>query len=103
VALETDGTNCFYQSYLFNKFNIPVEAGVIVTNDKDFGVSLARLPTIASRAGSLGAAVPSAECVKLALERGGRVICVSVPDELSMKAALSYAGGSPSSSSDESS
>jgi L-serine/L-threonine ammonia-lyase len=95
VALETDGSNVFYQSYLLNKINIPVESEVSVVLDIEHNISLAKLPRIASRAGSLGATSPSAQCVKMALQRSGPVTCVSVPDELSMIAALSFASRSP--------
>jgi len=100
VALETLGSNCFHHSILLNgeRFSSRDESlppGVDVVFDETNAVKLARFNTFTSKAsGSLGAAQPAARVVKMALERQGRVICVSVPDELSMQTLVSFTGTS---------
>ena len=100
VALETIGSNCFYHSILLNgrRFNNNDESlppGVEVVFDETNAVRLAHFNTFTSKAsGSLGAAQPAAQVVKMALERQGRVTCVSVPDELSMQTLVSFTGTS---------
>jgi L-serine/L-threonine ammonia-lyase len=67
--------------------------GVTAVHDEVHDVKLAHFSAFSSKAsGSLGASLPAAGVVKRALERAGRVICVSVPDELSMQAASLFAG-----------
>ncbi|KAJ7905260.1 tryptophan synthase beta subunit-like PLP-dependent enzyme [Mycena olivaceomarginata] len=84
VALETIGSNCFYHSMALNR-----QGGAVVLPE---GVTAAHFSAFSSKAsGSLGASLPAAGVVKRALERAGRVICVSVPDELSMQAASLFA------------
>ncbi|KAJ6455823.1 tryptophan synthase beta subunit-like PLP-dependent enzyme [Mycena sanguinolenta] len=94
VALATIGSNCFDLSMALNRPGGPVALpkGVTVVHDKTHDVKLAHFSSFSSKAsGSLGASQPSAGVVKKALERTGRVICVSVADELSMQAAYLFA------------
>ena len=98
VALETIGSNCFYHSILLNgegsnSNDKSLPPGVEVVFDETNAVRLARFNTFTSKAaGSLGAVQPAAKVVKMALERQGRVTCVSVPDELSMQTLVSFTG-----------
>jgi L-serine/L-threonine ammonia-lyase len=98
VALETNGSNCFYHSISINpgRFNasakiLPIGAEAFYDTQHD--VAVAQLNHLASRAsGSLGASSPAPAVVKMALERKGHVKCVTVPDELSMQTLLRFAG-----------
>ncbi|KAJ7694133.1 tryptophan synthase beta subunit-like PLP-dependent enzyme [Mycena rosella] len=93
VALETIGSNSFYHSMALNKrgSSVALPEGVTVVHDVVNDVQLAHFSSFSSKAsGSLGASQPAAGVVKLALERAGGVICVSVPDELSMQAACLF-------------
>lgn len=97
VALETIGSNCFFHSMSCNgeRFNhidksLPQDVDIIFAEEE--GVNLARFNKFTSKAsGSLGAPQPASKVVKMALEREGIVKCVSVPDELSMQALVSFA------------
>lgn len=96
VALETFGSNCFYHSMAlsgsFSNVDGSLPAGVDIVYDEANEVTLAHFNELKSKAsGSLGASQPSAIVVKMALERIGEVSCVSVPDELSMQAFVSFA------------
>ncbi|KAJ6546455.1 tryptophan synthase beta subunit-like PLP-dependent enzyme [Mycena vulgaris] len=93
IALGTIGSNSFYHSMALNKrgSNVALPEGVTVVHDAEHDVQLAHFSSFSSKAsGSLGASQPAAGVVKKALERAGGVICVSVPDELSMQAACSF-------------
>ncbi|KAJ7734945.1 tryptophan synthase beta subunit-like PLP-dependent enzyme [Mycena maculata] len=94
VTLETIGSNSFYHSMMLNRLggNAVLPEGVTIVHDAVHDVQLAHFSTFSSKAsGSLGASQPAAGVVKKALQRVGAVICVSVPDELSMQAAYSFA------------
>lgn len=56
------------------------------------GVIVAHVKNLTSHATSLGASSPAPTVVKMAIERKGGVKCVSVPDEMAMYAADSFAG-----------
>jgi L-serine/L-threonine ammonia-lyase len=97
VTLETNGSDCFYESMALNngrfnsvKKNLP--RGVNLVYNDQYSLYLAHFTEFSSRAsGSLGASEPSVGVVKMALERPGGVKTVSVPDELSMEALTSFA------------
>ena len=97
VALETEGSNCFHYSTLLNgqrasQFSQNLPPYVEAVEDKEENIKLAQFSAFSSLAsGSLGASRPVAKVVKMALERPGGVKCVTVPDELSMHAAVSLA------------
>ncbi|KDQ14479.1 hypothetical protein BOTBODRAFT_32610 [Botryobasidium botryosum FD-172 SS1] len=92
IAMETHGTACFRHSVLLNEDDTYVlPEGVVESVDPTHGVKLATLPSITSRASSLGAISPSAGVVKIALERSGPVKCVSIADEVAMRAAAEFA------------
>lgn len=98
VALETIGSDCFYQSISLNngRFNSATRTlppGVDLIKDEANDVYLAHYNSFSSRAsGSLGASQPAAAVVKMALERQGSIKSISVPDELSMEALRLFAG-----------
>lgn len=56
------------------------------------GIKIAHLKELTSKATSLAATSPSPGVVKMALAWGGGVRCLSVPDEVAMNTACSFAG-----------
>lgn len=99
VVLETHGSNCLTHSISLNRGankNIQeLQAEVVVElYDPEYDVRYAHLKQLTSRASSLGASSPAPGVVRMALDRAGGVKCVNVSDELSMMAALRFAGSS---------
>ena len=96
VALETTGSNCFYQSLALNPGAFPSVSepadGVRTEQCADHGVVVAHLPKLTSRATSLGASSPAAGSIRMALDRKGGIKSVCVEDEFAMKAGLLFAG-----------
>ncbi|CDO70686.1 hypothetical protein BN946_scf184798.g1 [Trametes cinnabarina] len=99
VAVETHGSNCFYQSLSLNVgpfagdvASRPVPEGTTARLCSEHDVAVAHLSALTSKATSLGASSPSPAVVKKALERKGGVKSVCVPDEMAMQAALNFAG-----------
>ncbi|GLB35306.1 putative pyridoxal-phosphate dependent enzyme [Lyophyllum shimeji] len=97
VALETIGSDCFFHAMScnvgrYNHVNKTLPPDVDLVYVEEEGVAVTRFKKFTSKAsGSLGASQPAAKVVKMALEREGGVKCVSVPDELSMQALVSFA------------
>ncbi|KAK1223311.1 catabolic L-serine/threonine dehydratase [Marasmius sp. AFHP31] len=97
VALETLGCNCFHHSILMNtpsssQFATELPPNVTKVVEDTHHLNLAHFQKFSSRAwGSLGASRPAAGIVQMALERQGGIKCVSVQDELSMQAGVSFA------------
>lgn len=94
VTVETSGANCFYSSIALNNdwggsFGVPDEVDIVTEGDS---VKIAHLKKLTSKATSLAATSPSPGVVKMALAKGERVRCLSVPDEMTMSAACSFAG-----------
>jgi L-serine/L-threonine ammonia-lyase len=71
------------------KCTIP-DAAECIRNTEENVDLVRRIPT--SIASSLGASVPAAGVVKMALEREGPVHCITVPDEIAMEALLYFVG-----------
>ena len=97
LAMETQLSNCFYQSFLANGGKPPPDPEAtgnkaIFRTDDEHKVTLAQLTEITSRASCLGASSPSAGVLKAALERTGPLSCVCVSDEQSMGAAVEFHG-----------
>ncbi|KDR73476.1 hypothetical protein GALMADRAFT_251173 [Galerina marginata CBS 339.88] len=96
VALETTGSDCFYESMSLNggRFNSEkkeLSSGKNLVHNHEHSVHLAHFTSFSSKAsGSLGASEPSAGVVRMALDRKGGVKTVSVPDELSMEALVLF-------------
>jgi L-serine/L-threonine ammonia-lyase len=100
VVLETHGSNCLTQSISLNrgasnKTQELLRTQVITDHyDSEYNVHYAHLKQLTSRATSLGASSPAPGVVRTALDRAGGVKCVNISDELSMMAALRFAGSS---------
>lgn len=96
VALETHGSACFYHSVSVNpgRWHSDKELpdGISSTVDDQHNVTVAHLANLTSRASSLGASSPSAGVVSMALARLGGITCITVPDEMSMRASGLFAG-----------
>lgn len=95
--METQGSNCFYESLSLNpgpfpSSPLPPKEGIEVIHDTKCDVAIARLPTITSKASSLGASWPSPGVVKMALERAGPIKSVCVSDEMAMQTLQRFAG-----------
>jgi len=95
IALETTGSNCFYQSLALNHGAFPITAepadGVRPVHCNKYDVTVAHLPTLTSRATSLGASSPASGPVRMALDRKGGIKSACVDDELAMQAGLLFA------------
>jgi L-serine/L-threonine ammonia-lyase len=63
-----------------------------VVFDEHHGVKIAHMKRITPKASSLGASSASAGVVKMALQHPGGVVCLTVPDEMTMWAAGRFAG-----------
>lgn len=102
MAVETHGSNCFYQSLSLNKGDSvgtvqsrPPCEGTEAEYHSELDVAVARLSKLTSRATSLGASSPSPSVVKMALEREGGVKSLCVSGEMAMQTATSFAGECP--------
>ncbi|OSD02844.1 tryptophan synthase beta subunit-like PLP-dependent enzyme [Trametes coccinea BRFM310] len=98
VAVETHGSNCFYQSVSLNDgpFGGNVSSrqapeGTRPERCNEHNVTVAHLANLTSKATSLGASSPSAAAVKKALLRKGGIRSVCIPDEMAMQAVLNFA------------
>lgn len=92
VALETHGSNCFYESVALNRgFSGAPRDGIAVIHDEEHGVKVAHLAKLTSKATSLGASAPSAGVVKMALRHKGGVKSVSIPDVVAMQSGMRFA------------
>jgi L-serine/L-threonine ammonia-lyase len=97
VALETQGGDSFYHSVLTTESaSHTLPAGVTSTVSSEHGVAIATFSAITTLATSLAATSSAGSVIKMAVDRrengGGGLTCVTVPDELSMQAALEFAG-----------
>jgi L-serine/L-threonine ammonia-lyase len=104
VAVETHGSDTFYQSLALNRGDYGVVGNTPLMSDKllkriearwdeDNQVHYSNLINgPVSRATSLGASTPAPAVVKKALTRQGGVKSVTVSDEMTMQAVLSLAG-----------
>ncbi|KZS90112.1 tryptophan synthase beta subunit-like PLP-dependent enzyme [Sistotremastrum niveocremeum HHB9708] len=92
VALETHGSACFYHSLLLSRPSDPpyVPPDFVTPVKVSDRITLAKIVPN-SRVSSLGASSPAKEVVEMALDHPGTVKCVTVPDELSMLAAMRIA------------
>jgi len=70
-------------------FGVAKEVDIVTEGD---GTKIAHLKKLTSKATSLAATSPSPGVVKMALAWGGGVRCLSVPDEVAMNTACSFAG-----------
>ncbi|KAI0670605.1 tryptophan synthase beta subunit-like PLP-dependent enzyme [Trametes maxima] len=98
VAVETHGSNCFYQALSLNEgpFSGDVSSRQVFEGTRAerchaHDVTVAHLSTLRSKATSLGASSASAAIVKKALNRKGGVRSICIPDEMAMQATLRFA------------
>jgi len=100
VAIEPLGSNCFYSSMALNSawkeiYELEDIQGVATDMDvvkKGRDSRIVHLRKLETRATSLGATSSSPKLIHDAIMRIGEVICVCVPDEMMMSAAISFAG-----------
>lgn len=72
------------------KHGVPEDTSI--TLDEKWGVKVAKLKQLTSKATSLGASSSAAGVISMALKRKGGIKCVCVRDAMSMSAAVSFAG-----------
>ncbi|KAG8946179.1 hypothetical protein FRC04_012034 [Tulasnella sp. 424] len=94
LGMETQGSNCFYQSMLANRTASPNSSALgnssDTRQDQEYQVKVSHLHQLTSKALCLGATSPTAGAVRFALDRRGPVNCICTTDEMSMKAAIDY-------------
>ncbi|KAJ3522750.1 hypothetical protein NM688_g8829 [Phlebia brevispora] len=96
IAMETHGSNCFYQALSVNPGPFGPSAQlppreIELLHDTQYDVNYVKLPKLTSRASSLGASWASPGAVKMALDRVGGVKSVCISDEMGMKASFAFA------------
>ncbi|KAG1719277.1 tryptophan synthase beta subunit-like PLP-dependent enzyme [Suillus lakei] len=96
VALETTGSNCFYNAIAINTRNftskVPIIPSTEVENSSPYtveiveehNVAIPHMKALKSRATSLGASSPAPEVVRMAVDRAGGIKCACIPDEMAM-------------------
>ncbi|KAI6028313.1 tryptophan synthase beta subunit-like PLP-dependent enzyme [Pisolithus orientalis] len=99
IALETHGSNCFYQANAVNTQGFTSKSCTFppeIPNDQSYtkieinsehSVAIPHLRTLHSRALSLGATYAAPEVVRMALDHPAGVKCVCIADELAMRGA----------------
>ncbi|KAI6038983.1 tryptophan synthase beta subunit-like PLP-dependent enzyme [Pisolithus marmoratus] len=98
IALETHGSNCFYQANALNTQGftsksctfppeIPNDQSYTVEINSEHTVAIPHLRALHSRAVSLGATYAAPEVVRMALDHPAGVKCVCIADELAMYSA----------------
>ncbi|KAG1723544.1 tryptophan synthase beta subunit-like PLP-dependent enzyme [Suillus paluster] len=107
VALETTGSNCFYNAIAINTQDftskVPIMPSTQVEDSSpytieivgEYNVAIPHMKSLKSRAASLGATSPAAGVVRMAVDRAGGIKCVCVPDEMAMRTARLFGGESP--------
>jgi hypothetical protein len=107
VALETIGSNCFYNAIAINTQSFTSRVPTIPSTDiednplytievvDEDNVAIPHMKSLKSRAASLGATSPAPGVVRMALDRAGGVRCVCIPDKMAMHCARLFAGESP--------
>lgn len=106
VALETTGSNCFYNAIAINTRNFTSEVPVMPSAEVEDGspytveiveehnVAIPHMKALKSRAASLGASSPAPGVVRMALDRAGGIKCACIPDEMAMHTARLFGGES---------
>ncbi|KAG9050276.1 hypothetical protein FS837_006717 [Tulasnella sp. UAMH 9824] len=94
LGMETQGSNCFYQSMLVNRTPAADPSAIgnssDTVQDEKHQVKVSHLHRLTSKALCLGATSPTTGAVRLALDRRGLVRCVCTTDEMSVKASVDY-------------
>ncbi|KAG0701041.1 tryptophan synthase beta subunit-like PLP-dependent enzyme [Suillus ampliporus] len=99
VALETSGSNCFYNAIAINTQNFTSKVPTIPSTEvedsspytievvDEHNVAIPYMKALKSRAASLGATSPAPGVVRMAVDRAGGIKCACVPDEMAMHTA----------------
>lgn len=99
VALETTGSNCFYNAIAINTRNftskVPVVPSAEVGDSSPYtveivdehNIAIPHMKALNSRAASLGASSPAPGVVRMAVDRAGGIKCACIPDEMAMHTA----------------
>lgn len=99
VALETTGSNCFYNAIAINTRNFTSKVPVVPSAEvedsspytieivEEHNIAIPHMKALKSRAASLGASSPAPGVVRIALDRAGGIKCACVPDEMAMHTA----------------
>lgn len=99
VALETTGSNCFYNAIAINTRNftskVPIMPSTEVEDSSPYTVKIVEelhvaipyMKALKSRAASLGASSPAPGVVRMAVDRAGGIKCACIPDEMAMHTA----------------
>ncbi|KAG1842691.1 tryptophan synthase beta subunit-like PLP-dependent enzyme [Suillus tomentosus] len=99
VALETTGSNCFYNAIAINTRNftskVPIVPSIEVEDNspytveivEEYNIAIPHMKVLKSRAASLGATSPAPGVVRMAVDRLGGIKCACIPDEMAMHTA----------------
>ncbi|KAG1853425.1 tryptophan synthase beta subunit-like PLP-dependent enzyme [Suillus subalutaceus] len=99
VALETTGSNCFYNAIAINTRNFTSKAPIVPSAEaedsspytveivEEHNIAIPHMKALNSRATSLGATSPAAGVVRMAVDRAGGITCACIPDEMAMHTA----------------
>lgn len=99
VALETTGSNCFYNAIAINTRNFTSKVPIIPSTEvgdsspytveivEEFNIAIPYMKALKSRAASLGASSPAPGVVRMAVDRAGGIKCACIPDEMAMHTA----------------
>ncbi|KAG1778231.1 tryptophan synthase beta subunit-like PLP-dependent enzyme [Suillus placidus] len=99
VALETTGSNCFYNAIAINTRNFTSKVPIVPCTEVEDGspytvviveehnIAIPHMKALKSRAASLGASSPAPGVVRMAVNRAGGIKCACIPDEMAMHTA----------------
>ncbi|KAG1884542.1 tryptophan synthase beta subunit-like PLP-dependent enzyme [Suillus subluteus] len=99
VALETTGSNCFYNAIAINTRNFTSKVPIVPSAEaedsspytveivEEHNIAIPHMKALNSRATSLGATSPAPGVVRMAVDRAGGIKCACIPDEMAMHTA----------------
>jgi L-serine/L-threonine ammonia-lyase len=99
VALETAGSNCFYNAIAINTRNFTSQVPIVPSTEvedsspytieivEEHNIAVPHMKALKSRAASLGASSPAPGVVRMAVDRAGGIKCACIPDEMAMHTA----------------
>lgn len=99
VALETTGSNCFYNAIAINTQNFTSKVPIVPSTEvedsspytveivEEHNIAIPHMKALKSRATSLGATSPAPGVVRMAVDRAGGIKCACIPDEMAMHTA----------------
>ncbi|KAG2134491.1 tryptophan synthase beta subunit-like PLP-dependent enzyme [Suillus clintonianus] len=103
VALETAGSNCFYNAIAVNTRNFTSKVPGIPSAEvedsapyavevvDEHNIAIPHMKSLKSRAASLGASSAAPGVVRMAVDRAGGITCASIQDEMAMHTARLFA------------